>query len=545
MTTIDTIRLGRECFGRRQWADAYAHLSAADQEISLEPDDLERLAIAAYLVSRISDSTEIWARVHHRLLNLGDVPRAVRCAFWLAHGLLNNGELARGGAWVARARHMLDEAEQDCVEHGYLLVPIALQCLDEGDAAKASEVLRQATEIGERFDDANLVALARHGLGRVLIRMGEVRDGVHLLEQAMVAVEAGDVSPIVIGDVYCSVISGCLEVFDLRRAQEWTRMLTQWCDSQPDLLHYSSQCLVRRAEILQLHGSWTEAVEAARRACEQCLRGLDRMATGAAFYQLAELHRLHGKLAEAEDAYRQASRFGRKPQPGLALLRLAQGQADAAAAAVRGPVEEARERRIRSRLLPAHVEIMLAVGDVQAARAAADELEEIAAELNAPFLHAVAAHAQGAVSLAEGDARAALAELRRASAAWQELEAPYEAARARVLTGHACRELGDEDTADMEMDAARWTFQQLAAAPDLARLEERARKRGRAAAGGLTERELQVLRLVATGMTNQAIATELFISQKTVARHVSNIFGKLRLPNRAAATAYAHQRDLV
>lgn len=380
------------------------------------------------MVGRDQDSAEIWARAHHQRLSRGDVARAVRCAFWLAHGLLNSGEHARGAAWIARARRLLDEAQHDCVEQGYLLLPVALQYLDEGDAARASDALRQVTEMGDRFGDANLIALARHAWGRVLIRMGEFREGVRLLEEAMVAAEVGDVSPVVVGDVYCSVISGCLEVFDFRRAQEWTRTLTQWCDSQPDLVRYSSPCLVRRAEILQLHGAWAEAVEAARRACDQCLRGLDRTATGAAFYQRAELHRLRGELAEAEDAYRQASRWGRKPQPGLALLRLAQGQGDAATAAVRGLVEEARERRSRAKLLPAHVEIMLAAGEVQEARVVADELEEIAADFDAPFLHAVAAHAQGAVLLAEGDARSALAALRRASVTWHEVEAPYEAA---------------------------------------------------------------------------------------------------------------------
>jgi DNA-binding CsgD family transcriptional regulator len=536
---------GREAFGRQRWAEAYAQLSAADQERPLEPDELERLATAAYLAGHDADSADAWARAHQELLARGEVPRAVRCAFWLAHGLLSGGGQTRGAAWIARARRLLEDGRHDCVEQGYLLLPAALQSLDEGDPATASATLRHAAEIGERFGDPDLVALARHGWGRALIRMGAIGDGVRLLDEAMVAADAGDVSPVVVGEVYCSVISGCLEVFDVRRAREWTAALTRWCESQPDLVLYSNQCLVRRAEILRLHGAWPEAAGAAQRACERCLEGLDSSAIGAAFYQRAELHRLQGQFAEAEDAYRQASRRGRKPQPGLALLRLAQGQVDVAEAAARSAVEEARERRTRPRFLPAHVEIMLAAGDVEAARGAAAELEEIAADLDAPFLRAVGAGARGAVLLAEGDARSALDTLRRAWADWQELEAPYEAARTRVLIGLACRQLGDQTGAEMEFDAARWTFLQLGAAPDATRIEELSRTRTGGTAAGLTRREMQVLCLVATGKTNRAIAAELSISEKTVARHVSNIFTKLGLSTRAAATAYAYQHNLV
>jgi len=295
---------------------------------------------------------------------------------------------------------------------------------------------------------------------------------------------------------------------------------------------------------MQLHGAWRDAMDAARRACERLSAPPGQPALGMAGYQQAELHRLRGQSAKAEEAYRQASRWGHPPQPGLALLRLAQGRVEAAAAA-RAAVDEAQGRAARARVLAAYVEIMLAADDVPAARAAAGELSETAAGLGMPFLHAVSAHATGAVLLAEGDTRAALAALRRAWTAWQELQAPYEAARTRVLVGLACRELGDEDSAEMELDAARWVFQQLGAAPDLARVEALSRKKAAKAAGGLTAREVQVLRLVAAGKTNRSIAADLFLSEKTVARHVSNIFTKLGLSSRAAATAYAYQHGLV
>jgi DNA-binding NarL/FixJ family response regulator len=545
MTTAHPLAEGQESFQRQAWSDAFAQLSAADRTAPLEPEDLERLATAAYLIGRDGDSADIWARAHQVFLSRGGLERAVRCAFWLAFGLLNRGEHARGGGWIARAQRLLDDGENDCVEQGYLLLPVGLRHIGEGDVAAAYATFCRAAEIAERFGDPDLVALALHSRGRGLIRMGEIDRGVAMLDEAMAAVDAGDVSPIVVGDVYCSVIEGCLEIFDLRRAQEWTAVLTHWCESQPDLVPYRGQCLVRRAEILQLHGEWPDALEEAQQACERLSRPPGEPAAGAAFYQQAELHRLRGEFTAAENAYRQASQWGRRPEPGLALLRMAQGQNDAAEAAIRRTVDEARGHVVRSRVLPAHVEIMLAVDDVEAARAAAEELSEIAATIEAPFLRAVAAHAQGAVLLADGEPRAALDALRDAWTGWKDLEAPYEAARVRVLMGLACRGLGDEEGALMELDAARCVFQQLGAAPDLARLDSLSRRAASDGAHALTRRELQVLRRVAAGQTNRAIAAELFISERTVERHVSNIFTKLRISSRAAATAYAYEHRLV
>jgi ATP/maltotriose-dependent transcriptional regulator MalT len=543
VTTSEACARGREAFGRRAWAAALAELSAADREAPLEPEDLERLATAAYLAGNDDASAGAWERAHHELLRRGEVLPAARCAGWLVFVLMTGGEFARAGGWLARARRLVDD-EGDCAEQGHLLVPEAFQHAYAGDWPSAYAIAGQAAAIGDRFADVELVTLARNVQGRALIAQGKTVEGMTLLDEIMVAVMADEVSEIVAGSVYCSVIEACQEVFDLRRAQQWTAALTHWCDSQPDLVPFSGHCLVHRAEIMQLHGAWPDALEAAQQARERLLQR-PQPAVGAAFYQQAELHRLRGEFAQAEAAYQQASRWGREPQPGLARLRLVQGQVGAAAAAIRRVVDAAQDRVARSRLLPAHVEIMLAAGDIDAARAAADELSEIADDLDAPLLRALAAQAQGAVLLLEGDARAALAALRPAWTAWQELEVPYEAARARVLIGLACRQLGDEDSAEMELDAAHWIFGRLGAGPDVAHAQSLSGKAAATPASGLTARELEVLRLVATGKTNRVIAADLFVSEKTVARHVSNIFTKLGLSSRAAATAYAYEHDLV
>ncbi len=349
----------------------------------------------------------------------------------------------------------------------------------------------------------------------------------------------------VTGMVYCNVILVLQEVYEVRRAREWTVALTRWCEAQPDLKAFTGRCLVHRAEILQLQGSWPDALEEAQRARQRFVETMNESRVGLALYREAELHRLLGKFAAAEEAYGEASRYGWEPQPGLAQLRLAQGRTDAALSTIRRVLGEATETLKRAGLLPAYVEIVLAVGDVDEARSACRELEEIAARYESAMLGALVAYARGAVHLAEADAHAALGALREAAVVWQELEAPYDVARTRVLLGLACRALGDEDAATLELDAARAAFARLGATPDVVRVDELTGQASRSKLHGLTKRELQVLRLVAAGRSNREIASSLVISEHTVARHVQNIFAKLDVSSRAAAGAFAFEHGLV
>ena len=534
------VERGRAAFARRSWAEAYDTLTAADAAEPLAAADLELIATAADLLG-LAEWEDAYARAHRDYLDAGDVPGAARTAIRLGMALFNMGEPARGGGWIGRAVGLLEDAP-DCVEQGFLRVPIALQAMFGGDAATAYERFCEAAEYGERYANPDLQAFGRLGRGTTLILLGETAKGVAFLDQAMVGVTAGEVSPVVAGIVYCASIESFQEIFDWRRAQEWTTALTRWCDSQPGMVPFRGQCLVHRAELMTLHGAWPDAAVEAERARDWLSRPPPQRAVAAAYYQLGELHRLRGAYAEAERAYRDANERGRTPQPGMALMRLAQGQVEAAAVAIRRVVDEAQGGPERARLLPAYVEILLASGDPASARSAAEELAATADDLDAPFLRATSAHAIGAVLLAEGEAHAAHAALRDACAAYRESDVPYEAARARALLGLACRSQGDADSCELELDAARRALTALGAAPALAWLA--ALTESPTAPGGLSPREAEVLRLVATGATNRAIATQLVLSEKTVARHVSNIFTKLGVASRSAATAYAHQHGL-
>ncbi len=498
--------------------------------------------VSAYMLGHDDEWMRLLERACREYEESGELRPAARCAFWIGINLALRGEMGPATGWLGRAQRLL-EPEGDCVERGYLLLPVVFEHEAMGDYEGAFATAATAAEIGERFGDKDLFALAVNTQGEVLVRGGRIREGLGLLDEAMVAATTGELSPIVTGIVYCGVILACEEVYELRRAREWTAVLTRWCEQQPDLLAFTGRCLVHRAQLMQLQGAWPDALEEAERANRRFEKSMNQAAAGKACYLQGEVYRLRGEFTEAEEAYGKASLLGLEPQPGLALLRLAQGNADAAAAAIRRVVGETAEGLRRASLLPAYVEILLAVDDVEEARRACGELEEIAAQCDSELLHAMLAQSRGAVELAAGDAPSALISLRRSARTWQELEAPYEAARTRLLVGQACKALGDEEAFALEVDAARRTFEELGAGPDLVSTESSTGTR--ADPHGLTARELEVLRLIATGKSNREIASELVISEHTVARHVQNIFRKLGVPSRTAAGAFAFEHDLV
>jgi DNA-binding NarL/FixJ family response regulator len=548
---METLERGRDHFGQRRWSTAFADLSSADATTPLEGADLQRLAMAGYLVGHNDDATAAWARAHAAHRQADDSLGAVRCAFWLWFAHLNRGEMAQANGWLTRARDVLVEGgNPDGVEQGYLRMPEAVMAMFSGDPQTAETAFGDVIEIADRFADADLKVFGCLGRGQCLIYLGEPGAGLGLLDEVMISVTTDAVSPAIAGFAYCAVIDACRDLFDVRRAQEWTVALTRWCDAQPDLVPYRGQCLVHRAELMQLHGAWTDALAEAEHAEQWLSKPPPEPSVGAACYQRAELLRLQGDLTNAEAAYRDASAWGHAVQPGLALLRLAEHKPGAAQASITVALDEATDPPSRARLLPAYVDIMLAAGDVTAARQAADELTTLADALDAPLLKASSAQADGAVLLAESDPRRALTALRAAWQLWREIDVPYEGACVRELLASAYSMLGDHDSAEMELDAARSTFHQLGAEVDLARIDasernEQAVDKPAFTGHGLTGREIEVLAQLATGKTNRAIAGELVISEKTVARHVANIFTKLGLSSRSAATAYAYEHGLV
>ena len=533
---------GRACYDRGAWHAAFEALRLADQATPLDCDDLQRLGVVAYLLGRELDFERYFERLYHVQLEQGHAENAARATFWLGLNLLFRGEVAQSSAWISRGQRLV--AQRDCVEQGYLLLPGTERILHEGDAAAAQERASTAAHIGERFGDTDLIAMARHVEARALIKRLQVAAGLELLDEMMLPVVAGELSPITTGLMYCSVLAACTKVYALSRAREWTFAFSRWCDRHSEPVAFSSTCLVHRSEVLQSHGAWSDALDDACRACDRAARGSQKPPP-AALYQRGEIHRLRGEHAEAEEAYRTASQLGYDPQPGLALLRLAEGQVETASAAMRRVLHTTTREPERARLLPSCIEVLLAAGEKADAREAWRELRELSETLDANALRAAAAQAEGAIELAEGRPDAALSPLRRAFETWTQLDVPYDAARVRVMIALACHELNDHETMRLELAAARSVFERLCARGDLGRIDRLTGTVPSIERTKLSPREQQVLRLIAAGSTNKAIAAQLSVSERTVDRHVSNILTKLDVPSRAAAIAFAYEHELL
>ena len=532
---VESLDRARAAFAARQWEVAYDAFHACDR---LTGDDLDAVAEAAHWLGRPDDSIVAYADAYRAHREAGEPRRASLSALLMACHLHFRGDHVEADGWLARAQRGLDGAEEGA-EHGYPL-HLEIPSILSVDPVAAETSARRMQDLGERYGDDSLLALGVLYEGRALVNQTRVREGLAKLDEAMVAAVSDRLGPIWTGAIYCGLLDACHELVDLRRAREWTEAMSRWCAPLPAASLYPGICRLHRVETLDLRGAWEDAEAEASAACGD-LVGIDVFAVADGRYLLGELSRRRGDQAGAEEAYLRAHEAGKDPQPGLALLRLAQGRTEAAAASIAAALVACNGGRLeRARLLAAQVDIALVAGDAGLAESAAKEIAEIAVDFESDGLGAIAHRCQGAVSLSQGQGVLALGSLRLALEAWQQLDVPYEIARTRVLLAQAYRSLGDDDASARECAAARRVFERLGADPD-----RRALDAENAAPAGLTPREVDVLRLVASGQSNREVAANLVISEKTAARHVANIYAKLGLSSRSAATAFAHKHALV
>ena len=523
------------------WAQACEEFAAADRADQLEGDDLERYAEAAQILGRGVEAIQLLRRAFNLRVSAGELDRAITSAFWLFQALIINAEFARARGWAAQVRRSMPE-----VDNGWFLFTEAYFMIAAGDYDQAAHLLARAADLGSRRRETDLIAFATTVWGRALIKAGRLEEGLSRLDEAMLPVVERDTSPRATSMVYCSAIATCHEAREFGRAREWTHALGGWLDSLPRLGGaYFGNCRIYRAYLMCLRGSWQEALQEVAFVCDDLSGNYGQLVAGHAHYQLAEIHRLLGHHPEAEASYRRAAALGGQTQPGLCLLRLTQGEVDKALLGIRRALAETPGQLDRLDLLAAAVTVMLAAGEIDAARQAIAELATTAAVYTTPGVQAELAAARGAVALGDGDPATALPLLRSAARFWREIDAPHAVATVSVLIGLACRAVGDEDAAQVEFEFARSTFARLGAQPDLQRVDELLHPTQAIGPSGLSAREIEVLRLVAAGRTNHAIASELYVSERTVHRHISNIFDKLGVHSRTAAASYAIQHHIV
>ncbi|MFA5883732.1 MAG: LuxR C-terminal-related transcriptional regulator [Acidimicrobiia bacterium] len=539
----DAVDAARAALDRYDWQAAYDLVVDDAWADDASTGVLEVFAEAAWWTSRLDDCIAARERLYRRHEDAGDVLRAGSTAVLLYGNHAFRGQNAVAGAWLARGRRLLAGAPE-CSDHGVLWIAEAEAAHGGEDVARATDFAERALDLGRRLGDADLEAESLQCLARLCIAEGRPDEGLALFDEAMLGAVEGRLSPFVVGKVYCSLISACEELGDLRRAAEWTQVGSSWAAHHP-VSAFPGLCRVHRAEVLQMQGEWARAEEEARRASVE-LDGVNRYNTALSFKEIGDIRRRLGDLEGASEAFRAATDLGLQPQPGLALLRLAEEKVAVAARMIQQALCEVGGNDLaRAKLLPAAVQIGVAAEDLDAARVAADELARIARVYRSSIIEASMSMSRGRLLLAEDDLPNAVAALRTALGRWRDLGVPYEVASTQVLLGEAARRAGDDDEATACFTAASAAFERLGAALDVARLPG-ADGAGpvRASVAGLTDREVELLRLVAAGKTNRAIAEELCVSEKTVERHLSNVFRKLGVSSRAAASARAVHHGL-
>jgi len=518
------------------------HDELARRELtSLSAAELDQLGESLFWLDRPDDSIAVLGRAFTAHVADGDHAGAAMAAWQLFYDYALVGEMALANGWLERARREAAHVEGSATA-GFLAVAESDRAAGAGALEDAVTHAERAVELGRATGHADLTAMALQAKGRALVACGRLDEGIVALDEAMVAVVNGELTPLFTGWVYCNALSTCHDLADLTRAIQWSESAMRWCDDLREGRLYPGICRLHVVELATLRGTWETAAVMAQQACEE-LTSHDPRYAGVAHYLIGELHRMAGDLDLAEEAFTSAHQLGRVPQPGLARVRLAQGRFDAAVNGLRlalEPVPLAPLRR--TELLAALADAQLAVGDIDAAAAAAAEMTEVVHGSASVYLDAVTRTTEAQVLLARGDA---LASCRRAGEAverFQALGLPYDGARAREVRGAAAQVINELDTAQLELAAARETFQRLGAEPDARRV---AALLGQAPPSPLSSREIEVLRLVARGGTNKEVAGELLVSEHTVARHLSNIYTKLGVGSRSAATAFAYERSLI
>jgi DNA-binding CsgD family transcriptional regulator len=538
----DLVWAARDALARRDWAAARRDFLAAKAQDALRSDDVYALAEADWWLGLIQEALAAYEESYHRYLRDDRRERAAMSALELAGTLFLRGDQAEGSGWLSRFHRLLNEIPEG-VEHAYAKY-IALEAhAAEMPLADVVEQARQIHEAAQRHADPNLAALTLVIEGRAMIKSGWAEDGMALLDEAMLDVMSDQMNPAYAGNIYCNMIAACHELGDLRRMRQWTKSLARWCKQIPPAVLFTGICRVHQAQLLAVSGAWEQAEREASQVCTD-LEGIQVESVAEAHYAVGEVRLRQGDLAAAESALEQADRLGRDPQPALALVRLAQGHLERAEAMLDVALAaRAGQPLARVPLLAGLVEVTLESGELESARKAADELASSAVTFGTEVLRARRLQATGAVLVAEDRCVEALPVLREACRVWQDLDAPYDAARVRLLLARACSALSDTDGATRALDAAAEVFDRLGARLDARKIASL--RQAPRLPDGLTEREVEVLALVAAGQTNRQIAEALVISHKTVARHLSNIFVKCGLATRAAATAYAFEHDLL